>query len=78
MCRLEGKRPPSSESLQRDKSSSADVHRSKEKSEKPQSPPNPFIFPSTFQGSVMDTEVRPEDEDLRPEVAKLDYQEGKG
>lgn len=54
-----GKRPPSSESLQRDKSSSADVHQSKETSEKPQSPPNPFIFPNTFQGSVMDTEVRP-------------------
>lgn len=53
-----GKRPPSSESLQRDKSSSADVHPWKEKSEKPQSPPNPFIFPSTFQGSAMDTEVR--------------------
>ena len=53
-----GKQPPSSESLQRDKSSSADVHPSKEKSKKPQSPPNPFIFPSTFQGSVMDTEVR--------------------
>jgi len=52
-----GKRPPSSESLQRDKSSSADVHPSKKKSEKPQSPPNPSIFPSTFQGSVMDTEV---------------------
>ena len=54
-----GKRPPSSELLQRDKSSSADVHQSKRKSEKPQSPPNPFIFPSTFQGSMMDTEVRP-------------------
>lgn len=53
-----GKRPPSSESLQRDKSSSADVHPWKEKFEKPQSPPNPFIFPSTFQGSTMDTEVR--------------------
>ena len=53
-----GKRPPSSESLQRDKSSSADVHPSKKNSEKLQSPPSPFIFPSTFQGSVMDTEVR--------------------
>ena len=53
-----GKRPPSSESLQRDESSSADIHPWKKKSEKPQSPPNPFIFPSTFQGSAMDTEVR--------------------
>jgi len=28
--------------------------------------------------SVMDTEVRPEDDGLRLEVAKLNYQEGKG
>ena len=53
-----GKRPPSSESLQRDKGSSADIHHWKKKSEKQQSPPNPFIFPSTFQGSAMDTEFR--------------------
>ena len=53
-----GKRSPSSESLQRDKGSSADIHHWKKKSEKPQSPPNPFIFPSTFQGSAMDTEFR--------------------
>ena len=37
--------------------SSADVHPSKKISETPQSPPNPFIFPRTFQGSAMDTEV---------------------
>ena len=53
-----GKRLPSSGSLVRDKSSSADVHPWKRKSEKSQSPPNPFIFPSTFHGSVMDTAVR--------------------
>ena len=53
-----GKRPPSSESLQCDKGSSADIHHWKKKSEKLQSPPNPFIFPSTFQGSAMDTEFR--------------------
>ena len=53
-----GIRLPSSELLQRDKRSSGDVPPSKKKSEKPHSPPNPFIFPSTFQGSVMDSEVR--------------------
>lgn len=54
-----GKLSPLSDILHRDKSSSVDVHQSKKTSEKPQSPPNPFIFPSTFQGSAMDTEVRP-------------------
>lgn len=55
--RSSGKLSPSSDTLHRDKSSSADVHQSK-KSAKPQSPPNSFIFPSTFQGSAMDAEVR--------------------
>lgn len=59
-----GKLSPSSDSLHRDTSSFAGVHKSKKKSEKWQSPPNPFIFPSTFQGSAMDTEVRPTGEQL--------------
>ena len=44
-------------SLQHHKKSSADVHPKKEPS-KPQSPPNPFIFPLTFQGSTADMENR--------------------
>ena len=44
-------------SPQHHKKSSADVHPKKEPS-KPQSPPNPFIFPLTFQGSTADMENR--------------------
>lgn len=42
---------------QHHKKSSVDVHPKKEPS-KPQSPPNPFIFPLTFQGSTADMENR--------------------
>ena len=50
-------KPTSSDSLHRDENSSA-VQQSEKKLKKPQSPPNPFIFPSTFQGSMMDAEFR--------------------
>ena len=57
--RPSGKLSPPSDSLQQGANSSSHVYQSKKKSKKPQSPPNPFIFPSTFQGSAMDTGVRP-------------------
>lgn len=45
--------PPTSP--ERDKSSTVHSYQRKE-TENSQSPPNPFIFPSTFQGSIKDTE----------------------
>lgn len=45
--------PPTSP--ERDKSSPVHSHQKKE-TENPQSPPNPFIFPNTFQDSIKDTE----------------------
>ena len=45
--------PPTSP--ERDKGSPVHSYQKKE-TENSQSPPNPFIFPSTFQGSIKDTE----------------------
>ncbi|XP_078381387.1 uncharacterized protein LOC144664126 isoform X3 [Oculina patagonica] len=67
--RSSGKLSPLSDSIHCDTNSSAGVHQSKKKSEKPQSPPNPFIFPSTFPGSTIDTQVKPTEESLTNRTA---------